>query len=108
MSCVHLLLEYPKIFLKITTTTVMGVTGSFHTMTFHGFLVSTASSVWTSPSVVVRRSGCVEAIPPVSQTAAPNERVEPNLSGRTREEGVRHVGQRNPDATATPGQPRHP
>src|ERR1700722_14477103 len=62
MSCVHLLLEYPKIFLKITTTTVMGVTGSFHTITFHGFLVSTASSVWTSPSVVVRRSGCVEAI----------------------------------------------
>src|ERR1700690_2236115 len=62
----------------------MGVTGSFHTMTFHGFFVSTASAVSTSPSVVVRRSGCVEAIAPVSQTDASNERVERSLSMRSR------------------------
>src|ERR1700678_1739529 len=89
----------------MTTTTVIGVTGSFHTMTFHGLLVSTASSVWTSPSVVVRRSGCVEAISPVSQTAAPIESGQPNLCERTREEYV--VGQ-CPDATATTRQPRYP
>src|SRR5580658_3835991 len=62
----------------------MGVTGSFQTITFQGFLVSTASSVSTSPSVVVIRSGCVEAIPPVSQTAARNGRVQPNLGESAR------------------------
>src|ERR1035438_202712 len=68
----------------MTTTTVIGVTGSFHTITFHGFFVSTASSVFTSPSVVVRRRGCVEAMPPVFQTDASIERVERSLSMRTR------------------------
>ena len=58
---------------KITTTTVIGVTGSFHTTTFHGRLVSTASSTMTSDSVVVVGCDFTEGTTPVSQTTAQKE-----------------------------------
>jgi hypothetical protein len=60
--------------LKTTTTTVIGVTGSFQTMTFHGRSVLTATSLWTSLSVEATRSGLTNGTRPVSQTAGLGER----------------------------------
>ena len=51
----------------MTTTTVIGVTGSFHTTTFHGRSVTTRTSLSTSLSVDEFRSGA-DVTPPVSQT----------------------------------------
>ena len=71
------------------TTTDIGVTGSFHTMTFHGRLVATSSSLESAASVVVRRSGLTAGTYPVSQTAVQKESLDPySGAGTTREDAM--------------------
>jgi uncharacterized protein (DUF2236 family) len=65
----------------MTTTTDIGVTGSFHTTTLHGRFVSTASPVITSMSDSVLCNGVTAPTTPVSQTIGRKESDEP-YSGR--------------------------
>ena len=99
MRWVHLLFEYPKILLKTATTTFMGVTGSFQTMTFHGRSVTTATSLSTrcsrSFSAVALRRVLGVAIYPVSQV---NGLIELALLARWRELGAQLEARAHLDA----------
>jgi len=66
INLVALALEYWKILRKMMTTTLIGVTGSFQTTTFHGCLVDTASFNATVLSVDVLL--CVTVAPTETQS----------------------------------------